>query len=168
MISDSGVASFCDATPATIPTITPPAFSLLTPGNPVSLSGLLIDSAVLDGAGNLWLATDGFFATGTATSISAYNGTVNFSTWLVKISPSGAVLSPYNASSSIYGYQPTGFGMNASTNVAGETAIVGEGGGIGLLGIDNGGNIWAIDQYTRRLVKIPGLATAKYSELLSG
>ena len=50
--------------------------------------------------------------------------------------------------------------MNASTNVTGETAIVGEGGGIGLLGVDNGGNIWAIDDYTRRLVKISGLATA--------
>ena len=160
VISDGGTATFCDATPATMPTITPPSFSILTPGNPVSLSSLLINSAVLDGAGNLWLATGGSFATGTATGLTTFNGTVNFSAWLVEISPSGAVLSPYSAGTSTYGYQPTGLGMNASANVTGQTAILVADPNTSLLGVDNGGNIWAIDTYTRRLVKISGLATA--------
>lgn len=160
VISDSGTATFCDATPATIPTITPPSFSILTPGNPVSLKGLTINSAALDGAGNLWLATGGSFASGTATGLTTFNGTVNFSGWLVEISPSGAILSPYNAGSGIYGYQPTGVGMNGAANVTAEIAGVSSNPNISLLGVDNSGNLWVIDQYTRRVVKVSGLATA--------
>ncbi len=160
VISDGGTASFCDATPATIPTITPTPFSILTPGNPVSLSALLINSAALDGGGNLWLSTGGSFATGTATGLTTFNGTVNYSAWLVEISPSGALLSPYNAGGSVYGYQPAGLGMNASANVTGETAIVAASPYTSLLGVDSGGNIWATDTLTRRVLKISGLATA--------
>jgi hypothetical protein len=160
VISDSGTASFCDATPATIPTITPPSISILTVGNPVSINGLLINSVALDGGGNLWLSTGGAFGTGTAATPATFNGTMSFSTWLVEISPTGAILSPYNAGSSIYGYQPTGVGMNGSANVTGETAFFGAGPNLSLFGVDNSGNIWALDIYTRRLVKIPGLATA--------
>ena len=161
VMSDGGTLSFCDATPSTIPTITPPSFSLLTPGNPVSLNGLLIDSAALDGAGNLWFITSGSFATGTATSITTFNGTVNFSSWLGEISPSGAVLSPFNAGANTYGYQPTGLGMNVSANVTGQIAVFSPNSSMGLLGIDNAGNIWALDfTYARRVLKISGLATA--------
>ncbi len=160
VITDGGVLSFCDATPSTIPTITPPSFSLLTTGNPVSLNGLLIDSAALDGAGNLWFTTSGSFATGTATSITTFNGTINFSTWLGEISPSGAVLSPFNAGASTYGYQRPGLGANVSANVTGQTAFFSDTSNTSLLGIDNAGNIWALDSLTRRLIKIPGLATA--------
>jgi hypothetical protein len=161
VMSDGGTLSFCDATPSTIPTITPPSFSLLTPGNPVSLNGLLIDSAALDGAGNLWFITSGSFATGTATSITTFNGTVNFSSWLGEISPSGAVLSPFNAGANTYGYQPTGLGMNVSANVTEQIAVFSPNSSMGLLGIDNAGNIWALDfTYARRVLKISGLATA--------
>jgi hypothetical protein len=160
VITDGGTTSFCDATPSTIPTITPPSFSLLTVGNPVSLNGLLIDSAVLDGAGNLWLATTGSFGSGTATTITTFNGTMNFSSWLVEISPSGAVLSPYNAGAGTYGYQPTGFGMNVSASVTGQTEFFSANSSVSLLGVDNSGNIWATDTYTRRVYKIPGMATA--------
>ena len=161
VMTDGGVLSFCDSTPSTIPTITPPAFSLLTPGNPVSLNGLLINSAALDGAGNLWFISSGSFASGTATTDTAYKGTINFSTWLGEISPSGAVLSPFNPGANTYGYQPTGLGMNASANVTGQFATFGDNSGVALLGIDNAGNIWAVDAvYTRRVFKIPGLATA--------
>jgi streptogramin lyase len=159
-MTDGGTLSFCDASSSTIPTITPPSFSLLTVGNPVSLNGLLIDSAVLDGAGNLWFVTSGSFATGTATGITTFNGTINFSTWLGEISPSGAVLSPFNAGANTYGYQPTGLGMNVSANVTGQQAFFSVNSDAGLLGVDNAGNIWATDTYTRRVFKIPGLASA--------
>jgi hypothetical protein len=160
VMTDGGTLSFCDASSSTIPTITPPSFSLLTVGNPVSLNGLLIDSAVLDGAGNLWFVTSGSFATGTATGITTFNGTINFSTWLGEISPSGAVLSPFNAGANTYGYQPTGLGMNVSANVTGQQAFFSVNSDAGLLGVDNAGNIWATDTYTRRVFKIPGLASA--------
>lgn len=159
VMTDSGTLSFCDASSSTIPAITPPSFSLLTPGNPVTLNGLLINSAALDGAGNLWFITGGSFATGTATSISAFNGTINFSTWLAEISPSGTVLSPFNAGASTYGYQPAGLGVNVSANVIGQPAFFTDNSNAGILGIDNSGNIWAIDNYTRRLIKIGGMAT---------
>jgi hypothetical protein len=159
-MTDGGVLSFCDATSTTIPTITPPAFSILTPGNPVSLNGLTISSAALDGAGNLWFVTSGSFASGTATSITSYSGTISFSTWLAELSPTGAVLSPFNTGTGTYGYQPTGVGMNASANVTGQFATFASNFGVGLFGIDNAGNIWAVDQlFTRRIIKISGLAT---------
>jgi hypothetical protein len=161
VMTDAGTLSFCDATPSTIPAITPPAFSILTPGNPVSLNGLIINSAALDGAGNLWFTSGGSFATGTAVTITTFNGTVNFSSWLGEISPSGVVLSPFNTSTNTYGYQPTGLGMNVSANVTGQIAAFGGNPTTSLLGIDNGGNIWAVDgTFTRRVLKIPGLATA--------
>lgn len=160
VMSDGGISTFCDATPATIPTITPPSFAILTPGNPFTQNGLLINSAALDGAGNLWIATGGSFATGTATSLTTFSGTINFSAWLAEISPTGAVLSPYNAGTGIYGYQPTGVGTNASATVTGQTAFFIATPNTALLGIDNAGNIWATDTTTRRLLKIPGLATA--------
>ncbi len=159
VMTDGGTLSFCDATSTTIPAITPPSFSILTPGNTVSLNGLVINSAALDGAGNLWFVTTGSFATGTAASISTFNGTINFSTWLGEISPSGTVLSPFNAGANTYGYQPTGLGMNVSANVTGQQAFFSPNAGIGLLGIDNAGNIWVTDAlYTRRVLKISGLA----------
>jgi hypothetical protein len=160
VMSDGGTLSVCDTTPATIPTIAPPGFSILITGNPVSLNGLLINSTALDGAGNLWLTTGGSFASGTATGLTTFDGTVNFSSWLVEVSPSGSVLSPYNAGTGVYGYQPTGLGMNGSASVTGQPAIVSPDAGASLLGIDNSGNIWAIDVYTRRVLKISGLATA--------
>lgn len=159
-MTDGGVLVGCDSSPSTIPTITPPSFSILTPGNPVSLNGLLINSAALDGAGNLWFTTGGSFATGTATSISTFNGTVNFSSWLGEISPTGVVLSPFNAGTGTYGYQPTGLGMNVSANVTGQTAFFTANPSATVLGIDNAGNIWATDTYTRQVLKISGLATA--------
>jgi hypothetical protein len=80
---------------------------------------------------------------------------------LGEISPSGAVLSPFNAGANTYGYQPTGLGMNVSANVTGQIAVFSPNSSMGLLGIDNAGNIWAIDAtYTRRVLKISGLATA--------
>jgi len=160
-ITDSGSAVFCDASSTTIPAIAPPGFSLFTTGNPVSLNGLQIDSAVLDGAGNLWFSTNGIFASGTATSTSTFNGTVNHSAWLGEISPSGAILSPFNPGAGVYGYQPAGLGMNVSANVTGATSIVTDSDpSMSIAGIDNAGNIWAIDTYTRRVLKITGLATA--------
>jgi hypothetical protein len=151
---------FCDATSSTIPAIVPPAFSLFTTGSPVSLNGLQINSAALDGAGNLWFTTDGSFATGTATSATTFNGTVNHSAWLAEISPSGAILSPFNPGAGIYGYQPAGLGMNVSANVTGGTAVFFNNSSLTIDGVDNAGNILATDTYTRKVIKISGLATA--------
>jgi len=160
-ITDSGSAVFCDASSSTIPAIAPPAFSLFTTGSSVSLNSLQINSAALDGAGNLWFTTNGIFASGTATSITTFNGTVNHSAWLGEISPSGAILSPFNPGAGIYGYQPAGLGMNVSASVTGGSAVVTTNDpSISIAGIDSAGNIWATDTYTRRVLKISGLATA--------
>jgi hypothetical protein len=79
---------------------------------------------------------------------------------LGELSPSGTVLSPFNTGTGIYGYQPTGLGMNVSANVTGQTAIFSDNASAGLFGIDNSGNIWVSDIYARRLFKVSGLATA--------
>jgi hypothetical protein len=65
------------------------------------------------------------------------------------------VLSPFNIGTGIYGSQPTGVGMNVSSNVT-NALITTDQPSIGLVGIDNAGNIWVSDTYTRRLIKVPG------------
>jgi hypothetical protein len=159
-ITDSGSTVFCDASSSTIPAIVPPAFSLFTTGNSVSLNGLEINSATLDGAGNLWFTTNGVFATGTATSSTTFNGAVSNSAWLGEISPSGVILSPFNPGAGIYGYRPAGLGMNVSASVTGGTsAVTTNDPSMSIVGVDNAGNIWATDTYTRRVIKITGMAT---------
>ncbi|MDP9051668.1 MAG: hypothetical protein M3O31_13260 [Acidobacteriota bacterium] len=160
VISNAGAAVFCDATPTTIPTIAPPPFSLYTTGNPVSLSGLTIDSATLDGAGNLWFATGGVSANGTAASATTISGTVKYTAWVGEISPSGTVLSPFNAGAGIYGYQPAGAGMNVSANLSNSSVFTSNEFSLGVVGVDNAGNLWLSDTYTRRIIKVTGLATA--------
>ena len=85
-----------------------------------------------------------------------------FSTWLGAISPSGAIQTPYNATTSTYGDQATGFGVNASANVSGlgvyTAGLVGT--ETGVLGIDSSGNICVLDEESFRVIKISGLATA--------
>jgi hypothetical protein len=158
VISDSGTASFCDASTSTAPTIAP-GNSTFTTGNPVSVKTVEIHSQALDGAGNLWFTTDEVFATGTATSVVTFNGTVSYSSWLGEISPSGTVLSLFNAGTNTYGNQPAGLGMDVSASVTGGTVPITQP-SVSIVGVDNAGNIWASDTYTRRIIKITGMATA--------
>jgi hypothetical protein len=158
-ITDGGSAVFCDGTSATFPAIAPPTNPMFTTGSPVTVNSLQVNSEVLDGAGNLWFYTDGVFATGTATGAYTYSGTVNYSSWLGEVNASGSVLSPFNAGTNTYGYQPAGLGMNVSASETGSTFVTDQP-SAGLLGVDNAGNIWATDTYTRRIIKISGLATA--------
>jgi hypothetical protein len=85
---------------------------------------------------------------------------VTHSAWLGEISPTGAILSPFNPGAGVYGYQPAGLGMNVSANVASGTSVVTNDVSLSLAGVDSSGNIWATDTYTRRVLKISGMATA--------
>ena len=159
-MTDSGTAVFCDAASSTMPFIVGYASTSTTPGAPYSAGSLLLTSAVLDGAGNLWFSTGGVAATGTVGSVAGtFNGTVTYSTYLGEISPNGTLLTPLNAASSIYGLQPSGFGANVTATSNGGS-ILGVAASAELLGVDSSGNIWALDSGTNKALKISGLATA--------
>ena len=159
-VTNSGTAVFCDPASATMPFIANYASTSTTPGDPYSAGSLLITSAVLDGAGNLWFITNGVAATGTVGTVAGtFNGTVTYSTWLGELSPSGALLTPFNAGTSTYGLQPAGLGANVTATSTGGS-ISNESVSVSLLGVDRSGNIWALDSQTNRLLKISGLATA--------
>jgi hypothetical protein len=159
-ISDSGTAGFCDAASASMPFIAGYASTSTTPGAPYSAGSLLINSAVLDGAGNLWFTTGGVAATGTVgTTAGTFNGTVTYSAFLGELSPTGALLTPLNAATSTYGLQPAGLGANVTATSNG-ASILPEAESAGLLGVDSSGNIWALDSGTNKILKITGMATA--------
>ena len=159
-ITDSGTAVFCDVAGPTMPLIPEYSTTSTTPGDPYSAGGLLLTSGVLDGAGNLWFTTGGVAATGTVGSATnTFNGTVTYSSWLGELSPSGVLLSPFNASTSTYGYQPSGLGANVTATSTGGS-IINASASTALLGVDNSGNIWAEDIQTNKLLKISGMATA--------
>jgi len=159
-ITNSGTALFCDAPSASMPFVEPYATTSTTPGAPYSAGSVLLTSAALDGAGNLWFTIGGVAATGTVGTVAnTFNGTTTYSTWLGELSPSGTLLTPLNAATSIYGLQPTGLGANVTATSTG-AQLVNFGESAGLLGVDNSGNIWAIDIQTNKALKITGLATA--------
>jgi hypothetical protein len=160
-ITDSGTALFCDTPSASMPFIEPYATSAsASAGTPYSAGSVLLTSAVLDGAGNLWFTLGGIAATGTVGQTSGtFNGTATYSTWLAELSPSGALLTPLNTATPTYGLQPTGMGANV-TVTATEATLVNDSETVALFGVDNSGNIWALDGDTDRVFKISGLATA--------
>jgi hypothetical protein len=159
-ITDSGTAVFCNAAGATMPFIEEYASTSTTPGSPYSAGSLWLTSGVLDGAGNLWFTSSGTAATGTVGSAPAtFNGTVTYSTWLGEFSPSGTLLTPFNATTSTYGLQPSGLGANVTATSTGGS-ITPASASAALLGVDPSGNIWAEDIQTNKILKISGLATA--------
>ncbi len=159
-ITDAGAALFCDVAGSTMPFIGEYASTSTTPGDPYSAGSLLITSAALDGAGNLWFITNGVAATGTVGSAAGtFNGTVSYSSYLGELSPSGALLTPFNATTGTYGLQPAGLGTNATATSTGGS-ILNQAESVSLLGVDRSGNIWALDSQTNKLLKISGLATA--------
>jgi hypothetical protein len=163
-ITDAAAAVFCDYGSITLPVLPQYASTTTTVGSAFSGGSILITSAALDGAGNLWFVTGGIAETGvvassTGTTVATFTGTAKYSSYLGEVSSSGALLSPYNASTQTYGLQPTGFGSNVSASATNASISV-EGATVGLLGIDRFGNIWAIDEETYKLLKITGLAAA--------
>ena len=159
-ITDSGSNVFCDQGATTLPVIPVYTNTNTTQGQPYTAGSLVIISSVLDGAGNLWFSTGGVAVNGTVgTSSSLVTGTVTYSTWLGEISPTGKVLSPFNPTSGVYGYQPVGFGVNASATVN-NASVTTASATASLLGVDVNGNIWALDLETSRVLKITGMATA--------
>jgi hypothetical protein len=159
-VTDSGTALFCDAPSASMPFVAEYASSSTTPGAPYSAGSVLITSAVLDGAGNLWFTLGGVAATGTVGSTAGtFNGTVTYSTWLGEISPTGSLLTPLNTATPTYGLQPAGLGANVTATSAGDS-LVNSGASAELFGVDSSGNIWALDSQTEKVLKIGGLATA--------
>jgi len=162
-VSDTGTANFCNQGASTMPVIQPYTNSNTTQGQPYSAGSLILINAVLDGAGNLWFTTGGVAQSGTVGSSSTqFTGTATFSSWLGEISPTGTVLSPFNPAMGIYGYQPTGFGVNATASVN-NAAVATADATVALLGVDSSGNIWALDEETNRILKISGMATANTS-----
>jgi hypothetical protein len=159
-ITDGGTAVFCDSGSTMLPVIPPYASTSTTPGSPYSAGSLLISSGTLDGAGNGWYITGGVAASGVVgTSPGTFTGTLTFTTYLNGISPSGTLLTTYNAGSQMFGLQPSGVGLNAtatSTNASFAPLSV----SVGLLGVDVSGNIWVEDILSNRIIKIPGVATA--------
>lgn len=159
-ITNAGAALFCDYGTSVLPVIAPyTTSSTAAPGSPYSAGSLLLGNAVLDGGGNLWYVTGGVAATGTVAGSGTFNGSVTYSTYLNEISPTGALLTTYNAGSGTYGLQPAGLGTNGTargSNISvGNSSITAS-----LLGVDNSGNIWAYDSLTNKVLKITGLAAA--------
>jgi hypothetical protein len=159
-ITDAGAAVFCQSGSTTLPVLQAYGSTLTTPGAAYSAGSILISNAVLDGAGNLWFVTGGVAAKGVVGSAAnTFTGTVNYQAYLGEISSSGALLTPYNASTQTYGLQPAGFGVNATASVTNGSVYPG-GNSVALLGVDRFGNIWATDYVSNKLLKITGLAAA--------
>ena len=157
-ITDAGVPIFCEVGSSVLPVIPQHSTTATNPGDPYSGGNLLVFGGVFDGAGNVWFASGGVFENGVVgQSANTYTGTAQFVSFLGELSPSGAVLTPYNAANGTYGLQPAGLGANATASVF-NADDSGEGISVGLLGVDNSGNIWAEDTQTSRLLKITGLA----------
>lgn len=159
-VTNAGAAVFCDSGSSTLPVIPAYASTSTTPGAGFSTGSLLITSAVLDGAGNLWFTTGGLAASGVVGTVpGTFTGTVKYSSYLGEISPTGTLLTTYNAGSQIYGLQPAGLGVNVNgTSTNG--SVLNDGSSVSLLGVDSGGNIWAVDYETNKFLKITGLAVA--------
>ena len=158
-ITDLGVAVFCDAGAATLPVIPKYSSATTTPGAAFTAGDLVIESAALDGAGNLWFVTGGLTANGVVgSSAGTFTGSASYASYLGEISPSGILMTPYNAAQQSYGLQPTGFGAQA-TAAATETKVPIAGPSVSLLGIDNSGNIWAVDSQSYKILKITSLAS---------
>jgi hypothetical protein len=116
---------------------------------------------VLDGAGNFWFASSGITATGVVGSTpGTFTGTAAFSSYLSEISPSGQILTPFNATTQTYGLQPAGFGANVSVSATNAVPATSGSPSVFMLGVDRFGNIWAEDIQSNKLLKITGLATA--------
>ncbi len=160
-ITDSGAAVFCDYGSTTLPVSASTRSTSTTPGSAFSASSRLISNAVLDGQGNLWFVTGGVVQSGTVVNASprTFTGTVTYSSYLSGVSPTGALLTPYNAANGTYGLQPAGLGTNATASVTNGSAAA-AGISASLLGVDNNGNLWAADILTNRLFKISGVAKA--------
>jgi hypothetical protein len=157
-ITDGGTGVFCDAGSATLPVI-PVSSPTGAAGSAFSGGNLVISSGTLDGAGNFWYMTGGIAATGVVgTTTGTFTGTAKFSTYLNGISPSGALLTTYNAGANAYGMQPSGVGANATaaaTNATPSLSI-----SVGLLGVDVNGNLWVEDILSNRVIPLKGVATA--------
>ncbi len=159
-ITDAGAAVFCDYNSSTLPVLPVYGDATVAAGSPFTGGSLLLTNAALDGQGNLWFVTGGVTETGVVgTSSGTFTGTATYASYLGEISPTGALLTPYNPGTKTYGLQPAGFGPTASASAT-NTSVSGGGASVGLLGIDRFGNIWALDQETYRLLKITGLAAA--------
>ena len=93
------------------------------------------------------------------TTSGTYNGTATFATYLNGVSPTGSLLTTYNAGSQMYGMQPTGVGLNGTGTVSNGTV-----GAISLsaavVGIDVNGTIWVEDFMSGRVIPITGVAQA--------
>jgi len=159
-VTDAGAPVFCNYGP-TMPALPEYSSTSTTPGDPYSAGGALITGGVLDGAGNFFFITGSTAASGVVgNSSGTFTGSATYSTFLGKISPSGSVLTPYNAATKVYGLQPAGVGINGTaTSTNGTLSPVGNVSAF-LLGVDVLGNIWAEDLLNKHIIKITGLATA--------
>jgi hypothetical protein len=168
-VTDAGAPLFCDYGSTKLPVVVQDyASTSTTAGSPYSAGDLLIggpkngvqNGAKLDGAGNLWFVTSGYAATGVVGSTAgAFTGSATFASYLVGISPSGALLSSCVTGSQPKGCQPTGFGSNGSVSATNSAPITGvfE---VNILGVDPSGNIWVSDAESNKILKITSLATA--------
>ena len=159
-ITDAGAAVFCDFGATTLPVLPLYESTSTTPGSAYSAGSVLITTAKLDGAGNLWFVSGGATASGVVGTVAnTFTGSITYNSYLSEVSPTGALLTPYNASNQTYGLQPTGFGPNVTASGTNASVSPSEG-SVGLLGVDRFGNIWVADSATYKLLKITGLAVA--------
>jgi hypothetical protein len=154
-ITDAGVSVFCDYGPA-MPALPVYKSTSTTPGAPYSAGSAIKIGGVLDGAGNFFFITGSTASSGVVGSTpDAFTGTTTYSTFLSEISNTGGVVTPYNASTKVYGLQPSGIGTNAT---AATNAGVSPTGNISaaLLGVDVHGYIWGEDILNGHIFKITG------------
>ncbi len=137
-LRSDGTQAFCYANATTLPSLF--LYYNSTPTVPVSAGDNFVSAIAVDGAGNLWFATQGESATELVGPPPTVTGVAYYG--LNALDPNGNVITPSNANTNSYGIQPAGFG----------TAI---------LAIDAYGNIWTVNFLTHSLVKIPGLAVPK-------
>jgi hypothetical protein len=135
VLNASGAQVFCDAAGANLPVVP------LTSSNVGTIGNVVLSSAALDGGGNLWFTTTNT-PTGNGPASSTRSG-------LNEMSPTGQLLTPFNVSSGVLGFQ------YLAAQVVGENGNLGE-----EIATDAYGNLWFVSG-NASLVKIPGVAVPK-------
>ena len=158
-ITDNNAAVFCDSGSTVLPVKPSTSSASTVPGDPFSASSLLIANAALDGAGNLWFASNGITQTGVVGDYdNTFTGNATYASYLGEITAAGTLGTPYNTTTNTYGLQPVGFGTNVTAAATdGNSTPISE--SVAILGIDVAGNIWAVDSQSYKLLKITGMAT---------
>jgi hypothetical protein len=163
-LNADGTQAFCYTGTTNLPVFI--QATLPTTGLTRTAGVVAIESGALDGAGNLWFTTSGELTTGFYPTVNATTATSASTTsvgGLNEIGASGNLITPFNASASVFGLQPVSTFVQSFTVLNGGNPLTvnvySQGSGGQNLAIDAYGNIWST--FGTFLIKTPGLAAPK-------